>query len=196
MNRCQKVRYASFAIGLIFFTWILTGHVGLADDTPANATSTRFCFQGSTLFSFDDIAGWTFDSVRETETPLQCIHAERTIGSDKVATLSVRFDTVDAAWSSEKLTGLATEEIKFLQSRKGDPVLVGSTEFLVNKLFAAEEHEALGYFSFATAKLPEGSIVVTLSSATREGHDKNYQAFRSWVRTFQKPTESKTGVSH
>lgn len=159
---------------------------GRAEGTAAGAAATRYCFLANGLFSFDDIPDWNFGN-DGGEISGACVTGERTIGPGRVATLSVRFIKTEAALTPELLTALSADEVKGMQTRRGDPITVKGTEFAVSKLFAPESDSNAGYFSFASTKLFGGTLLVTLFSSTRDSHDKNYQPFRAWVRTFQKP---------
>jgi hypothetical protein len=68
-----------------------------------------------------------------------------------------------------------------LEQRGGDPIAVGSRSLQIKKYFGSAPFETRAWLD-----APGGVAVgFTLSAPTREAHDKSYQAFRSFVRTWR-----------
>jgi len=178
----------------------------MAAESPSGAF---ICFGEGFAFSTESTHGWTLDQEAGRSDGL-CV-VGYPMPDDAAPALTapfkespvVLFATVTPRFRDghlltyEEVQAMAAERFRAskpnLEIRDGDPIQVDGKKVIVRKFFPHPVGEQttpdLSWDTFAFIEEPQHVVTLVLSARSRESHDKFYQSFRGYVRTYKSITK-------
>lgn len=192
----------AFAAGVALLGFTCNAFAASGADTPVGAF---ICFGDGFAFSTEQVPGWILDQEAGRSDGLCVVGYPKPSKSDQPATLlfkespAVMFATVTARFHEGHI--LTYDEIQSatadrfreskpdLEIRDGDPIQVDGKKVTVRKYFprpvGAQQTPGLSWDTFAFIEEPQHFVTLVLSARSKEAHDKAYQDFRHYVRTYR-----------
>jgi hypothetical protein len=139
------------------------------------------CQQGGAAFTVSEVPGLAAAAAgTPSGAPDRCAVLGGEGGAVAYVEVAASGDSA-AQFAADLARHIAAKTEAGLEQRGGDPIGADGRTFQVKKYFGSAPFESRAWTD------AEGGVAVgfTLSAPTREAHDKSYQAWRSFVRTWR-----------
>jgi|GEM_PF-6803688 len=205
-TRAGTATLKAFAATTVLWSFMVGAAAASGAETPSGAF---ICFGDGFAFATEQVPGWLLDQEAGRPDGLCVVGYRKPANSDApgaalfkespvvmFALVSTRFREGHILTYDEIQSATADrfrESKPDLEIRDGDPIQVDGKKVIVRKYFprpvAGQNATGLSWDSFAYIEEPMHFVTLVLSARSKEEHDRAYQDFRQYVRTYRMITK-------